>query len=194
MVLETQGKLFRGLDRVLIAEEDIRRRVNELGAELTRHYGERRPILVGVLTGAYAFMADLARAMPIPLDIEFMSVSSYGPATETSGVVRIVKDLEVPIEDREVLIVEDIVDSGLTLAYLLDVFRRRNPKDLRVVALLVKEKANQTPVQVDYVGFRIPDEFVVGYGLDVGKRYRNLPFVAVFNARSGDESGSPVGP
>jgi hypoxanthine phosphoribosyltransferase len=180
MGIDRQGALYDDLDRVLIDEDQIRGRVNELGAELAAHYGERRPLLIGVLTGAFPFMADLARAMPIPLDIEFMAVSSYGLATETSGVVRIVKDLDIPIESREVLIVEDIVDSGLTLAYLIDVLQRRNPADLRVVAFLRKEKRGLANVPVDYLGFAIPDEFVVGYGLDAGKRFRNLPFVAVF--------------
>jgi hypoxanthine phosphoribosyltransferase len=174
------GDLFAGLERILIPEADIRRRVFELGAELAGHYGDRRPLLVGVLTGAFVFMADLVRAMSIPLEIEWMAVSSYGLATETSGVVEIVKDLSVPIAGRELLIVEDIVDSGLTLSYLLDVLRRRNPVDIRVAALLLKERTAQAAVPLDYVGFRIPDEFVVGYGLDAANRYRNLPFVAVY--------------
>jgi hypoxanthine phosphoribosyltransferase len=174
------GALYVGLDRTLLTEEEIRTRVVDLGQEIARHYGDRRPVLVGVLTGAYTFMADLTRALPIPLDVEFMAVSSYGLQTETSGVVRIIKDLDISIDDREVLIVEDIVDSGLTLAYLLDVLHRRNPRDIRVVALLRKEKPEIIDVPVDYVGFTIPDEFVVGYGLDAGKRYRNLPFVAVY--------------
>lgn len=178
------GELFDGLERELYSETAIRERVGELGAALAGHYGNRRPLLVGILTGAYVFMADLARAMPIPLDVEFMAVSSYGEATETSGVVRILKDLDTVIEGREVLIVEDIVDSGLTLAYLLDVLRRRNPADLKVVALFVKDKVDQKPVQVDHVGFRIPDEFVVGYGLDAGKQWRNLPFLAAIPPRS----------
>jgi hypoxanthine phosphoribosyltransferase len=180
MLAGYDGALYQGLARELISEAAVQRRVAELGVELARHYGDRRPLLVGVLTGAFVFMADLARAMAIPLDIEWMAVSSYGLATETSGVVRIVKDLSVPIEGREVLIVEDIVDSGLTLAYLLDVLWRRNPADIRVAAFLMKEKREQNRVQLDYVGFRIPDAFVVGYGLDVGNRYRNLPFVAVY--------------
>jgi hypoxanthine phosphoribosyltransferase len=173
------GALPDGLDRELISEDALRQRVVKLGAELAAHYRDRRPLLVGVLTGAYVFMADLTRAMDIALDVEFMAVSSYGLATRTSGVVRILKDLDSPIEGREVLIVEDIVDSGLTLAYLLDVLRRRNPKDIRVVAMLQKRRDASSPVQVDYLGFEIPDEFVVGYGLDAGRRFRNLPFVAV---------------
>lgn len=174
------GEHVAGLERVLISEADLQRRVLELAQELSDQYRGKHPLLVGVLTGAFMFMADLARQMDVALDVEFMAVSSYGVATETSGVVRILKDLETPIEGRDVLIVEDIVDSGLTLAYLLDVLKRRNPRDMRVVALLVKEREEQVNVQVDYCGFRIPDEFVVGYGLDAGKRFRNLPFVAVY--------------
>ena len=168
-----------GIERVLLSEDQIQRRVRELGSELAAYYGDRKPLLVGVLTGAYVFMADLSRAMNIELDVEFMAVSSYGVATETSGVVRILKDLDTAIEGREVLIVEDIIDSGLTLSYLLDVLQRRNPKDIRVVALLKKRRDNVVPVRVDYLGFEIPDEFVVGCGLDAGRRFRNLPYVAV---------------
>jgi hypoxanthine phosphoribosyltransferase len=175
------GELYDGLDRILVSESDLRRRVAELAVELSTQYRGRHPLLVGVLTGAFIFMADLVREMDIALDVEFMAVSSYGLATETSGVVRILKDLETPIEDRDVLIVEDIVDSGLTLAYLLDVLKRRNPHDIRVVALLMKERKYLANVQVDYCGFHIPDEFVVGYGLDAGKRFRNLPYVAVYD-------------
>ncbi|HUG15464.1 MAG TPA: hypoxanthine phosphoribosyltransferase [Thermomicrobiales bacterium] len=171
--------LYDGLTRVLLSEHEIRARVAVLGREISQHYGERHPVLVGVLTGAYAFMADLSRALPIPLDIEFMAVSSYGLQTETSGVVRIVKDLDGAIDGREILIVEDIVDSGLTLAYLLDVLRRRDPLDIKVVTLLLKDKPKLVEAPIDWVGFAIPDEFVVGYGLDAGKRFRNLPFIAV---------------
>jgi hypoxanthine phosphoribosyltransferase len=167
------------IERILVSEDDVQARVRELGVELAAHYGDRKPLLVGVLTGAYVFMADLCRAMEIELDVEFMAVSSYGLATQTSGVVRILKDLDTAIEGKEVLIVEDIIDSGLTLNYLLDVLRRRNPKDLRVVALLKKSRDDVPPVQVDYLGFEIPDEFVVGCGLDAGRRFRNLPYVAV---------------
>jgi hypoxanthine phosphoribosyltransferase len=168
-----------GIERVLLTEDQIVARIRELGAELSDHYRGRKPLLVGVLTGAYVFMADLCRAMDIELDVEFMAVSSYGMATETSGVVRILKDLDTAIEGKEVLIVEDIIDSGLTLKYLLDVLQRRNPKDIRVVALLKKLREDAAPVQVDYLGFEIPDEFVVGCGLDAGRRFRNLPYVAV---------------
>ena len=176
---EVSRVLPDGIERVLLSESQVQQRVTELGAELAAHYGSRKPLLVGVLTGAYVFMADLSRAMGIELDVEFMAVSSYGLATQTSGVVRILKDLDTAIEGKEVLIVEDIIDSGLTLNYLLDVLRRRNPKDIRVVALLKKMRTDVPPVQVDYLGFEIPDEFVVGCGLDAGRRYRNLPYVAV---------------
>lgn len=175
-----ESALHDKLDRVLISEDAIRQRVAQLGAELSTEYAGAHPVLIGVLTGAFVFMADLVRAMPIPLEIEFMAVSSYGMATETSGVVRILKDLDRPIEGRDVLIVEDIVDSGLTLQYLVDVLERRNPKSLRVVALFDKRKPGRAPLRIDYVGFEIPDEFVVGYGLDAGRQYRNLPFVAVY--------------
>lgn len=168
-----------GVERVLLSEEQIQKRTRELGEELSEHYRGRKPLLVGVLTGAYVFMADLSRAMNIELDVEFMAVSSYGMATETSGVVRILKDLDTAIEGKDVLIVEDIIDSGLTLKYLLDVLQRRNPRDIRVVALLKKLRDDAVPVPVDYLGFEIPDEFVVGCGLDAGRRYRNLPYVAV---------------
>ncbi|MDQ3549663.1 MAG: hypoxanthine phosphoribosyltransferase [Chloroflexota bacterium] len=178
-MVNDNARLPDGIERILVSEEQVRARVRELGDELSAHYGDRKPLLVGVLTGAYVFMADLSRAMRIALDVEFMAVSSYGLATQTSGVVRILKDLDTAIEGREVLIVEDIIDSGLTLNYLLDVLRRRNPLDIRVVALLKKIRADVPPVQVDYLGFEIPDEFVVGCGLDAGRRFRNLPYVAV---------------
>jgi hypoxanthine phosphoribosyltransferase len=178
-MIEDSLTLPDGLERVLLTEAQVQQRTREIGAELSEHYGTRKPLLVGVLTGAYVFMADLSRAMNIELDVEFMAVSSYGLATQTSGVVRILKDLDTAIEGREVLIVEDIIDSGLTLNYLLDVLRRRNPMDIRVVALLKKARNDVPPVQVDYLGFEIPDEFVVGCGLDAGRRFRNLPYVAV---------------
>lgn len=179
MAIDESAKLPDGIERVLLSEAQIQARIGELGAELAEHYADRKPLLVGVLTGAYVFMADLCRAMDIALDVEFMAVSSYGLATQTSGVVRILKDLDTAIEGKDVLIVEDIIDSGLTLNYLLDVLRRRNPRDIRVVALLKKNRADAAPVQVDYLGFEIPDEFVVGCGLDAGRRFRNLPYVAI---------------
>jgi hypoxanthine phosphoribosyltransferase len=168
-----------GLDRVLIDEQTVQQRVAQLGEEIGAYYSGRQPLLVGVLTGAFIFMADLARHMRIPLTIDFMAVSSYGHATVSSGVVRIIKDLDRAIEGQSILVVEDVVDSGRTLSYLIDVLQRRNPADIRIVTLLRKRKQDAIPVKVDWVGFDIPDEFVVGYGLDVAERFRNLPFIAV---------------
>lgn len=168
-----------GLRNVLISEQAIRDRIAEMALELDRRYADEPPLMVGVLTGAVTFMTDLMRAMSVPVVIDFMAVSSYGEATQSSGVVRILKDLTYDLAGRRLLVVEDIVDSGLTLQYLLDVLQRRNPKDITVVALLKKNKSDAIEVQVDHVGFEIPDEFVVGYGLDYGGRYRNLPFVGV---------------
>jgi hypoxanthine phosphoribosyltransferase len=173
----------KGVQRVLIEEGAIQQRVRELAADLDLIYGEEIPLLVGVLTGAVAFMADLMREMGSELKIDFMAVSSYGDDVTSSGAVRILKDLNENIEGRSVLIVEDIVDSGLTLKYLLDVLRRRNPKDVKVVALLRKIKADAIEVQTDLVGFEIPDEFVIGYGLDYAGRYRNLPYIGVLDPR-----------
>jgi hypoxanthine phosphoribosyltransferase len=170
-----------GVARVLIEDEAIQRRTREIARLLDEEYGDEMPLLVGVLNGAVAFMTDLIRGMTIPLEIDFMAVSSYGAATQSSGVVRILKDLDQEIEGRRVVVVEDIVDSGLTLQYLLDVLQRRNPRDIRVVALLKKEKPEAVEVQVDHIGFTIPDEFVVGYGLDYAGKYRNLPYVAVLD-------------
>jgi hypoxanthine phosphoribosyltransferase len=172
-----------GVARILIDAEMIQSRTAEMARELDEEYHGDVPLLVGVLNGAIAFMTDLMRAMCIPLEVDFMAVSSYGAATQSSGVVRILKDLNQEIEGRRVILVEDIVDSGLTLQYLLDVLQRRNPRDLRVVALLKKEKADAIDVRVDKVGFTIPDEFVIGYGLDYAGKYRNLPYVAVLDPR-----------
>lgn len=171
--------LTQGIERELIAADVIQQRVVELGRELADHYQDRKPLLVGVLNGAVIFMADLVRRMPIAVDFEFMAVSSYGLATETSGVVRILKDLSTDISGREVLVVEDIIDSGLTVQYLRRILEERNPASVRVVTLLRKEKDGAHEVEVDYVGFEIPDEFVVGYGLDMAGKFRNLPYVGV---------------
>ncbi len=152
-----------------------------MARELDDEYSADVPLMIGVLTGAVSFMADLMTAMTIPLQIDFMAISSYGASTKSSGVVRILKDLNEDIEGRRVIVVEDIVDSGLTLQYLIDVLQRRSPKDIRVVALLKKEKEDAIEVQVDRIGFTIPDEFVIGYGLDYAGLYRNLPYVAVLD-------------
>ncbi len=171
----------KGVARILISEDELQQEIRSMAAELDAEYGADQPLMIGVLTGAVAFMADLMKAMTIPLEIDFMAISSYGAATRSSGVVRILKDLNAEIEDRRLIIVEDIVDSGLTLQYLLELLRARNPRDIRVVALLKKDKPDAIDVQADRVGFHIPDEFVVGYGLDYAGRYRNLPYVAVLD-------------
>ena len=182
--MQHSGPRSRGVVDVLITEEQLRAKVAELGRQLDGLYPDSAddpPLLVGVLTGAVTFMSDLMRAMVSHIEIDFMAVSSYGASTRSSGVVRILKDLDHEIAGRRVVVVEDIVDSGLTLRYLLDVLRRREPRGIRVVALLRKAKADAPPVQVDLMGFEIPDEFVVGYGLDFAGLYRNLPYVAILD-------------
>jgi hypoxanthine phosphoribosyltransferase len=169
------------LGELVIGEDELQNRIAQLGKELTADYAGRPPLLVGVLKGAFVFMSDLARAIDLPVEFDFMAVSSYGAATKTSGVVRIVKDLDLDLTDRHVLIVEDIVDSGLTLAYLRRNLLARGPASLEVCALLVREGNDKVELDLKYVGFHIPPAFVVGYGLDVAERYRNLPFVAVYN-------------
>jgi len=168
------------LGRVVVGEDELRSRVTELGKELTADYADEPPLLVGVLKGAFMFMSDLARAIDLPVEFDFMAVSSYGSATRTSGVVRIIKDLDVDLTGRRVLIVEDIVDSGLTLAYLRKNLLARGPASVEVCALLVKRGLQRVDPEIRYEGFRIPTEFVVGYGLDVGERYRNLPHVVEY--------------
>ena len=163
----------------LFTSEQIQTRVAELGAEVARDYAGRTPLLVGVLKGAYIFLSDLVRATDLRLGVEFMAISSYGSGTRSSGEVRIVKDLDVPVEGRDILIVEDIVDTGLTLSYLISSLHGRGAKSVRLAALLDKWERRERDVQIDYCGFRIPDAFVVGYGLDFAERYRNLPYIAV---------------
>lgn len=174
-----------GVSKVLIAEDDLTRRVRELGAEITRDYAGKDLLLVCVLKGAIFFLADLMRAIDLPLEIDFMAISSYGASTDSSGVVRILKDLDVSLEGRDVLIVEDIIDSGLTLSYLARTLQGRKPASLEICALLTKPSRRRAEVPVRYVGFEIPDEFVIGYGLDYAEHYRNLPYVGVL--------GGPVG-
>jgi hypoxanthine phosphoribosyltransferase len=166
------------IEKVLISEEEIQAKLAEMGEAITRDYAGRPVLLVGVLKGAFVVMADLARHIRLPVEFDFMAVSSYGAATKTSGVVRILKDLDHDLENRDVLIVEDIVDSGLTLNYLLKNLRARRPASLEVAALLHKRGLQKVAIDMRYVGFEIPPEFVVGYGLDFGERYRNLPYVA----------------
>ncbi|CAN5769348.1 hypoxanthine phosphoribosyltransferase [soil metagenome] len=169
------------LGRIVVSEPELRRRVVELGREITADYeGRGAPLLVGVLKGAFMFMADLARAIALPVEFDFMAVSSYGSATRTSGVVRIVKDLDLDLSGRHVLLVEDIIDSGLTLQYLRKNLLARNPASLEICALLLREGLQKHDPELRYVGFRIPPEFVIGYGLDVGERFRNLPYVCEY--------------
>jgi hypoxanthine phosphoribosyltransferase len=168
------------LGDVIVPTDVLQARVAELGAEITADYQGRAPLLVGVLKGAFVFMADLARNIRLPLEFDFMAVSSYGSATKSSGVVRIVKDLDLDLTDRHVVLVEDIVDSGLTLQYLRKNLLARHPASLEVCALLLREGLQKTDVELRYVGFRIPPAFVLGYGLDVAERYRNLPYICEY--------------
>jgi hypoxanthine phosphoribosyltransferase len=168
--------------RTLISAEEIDEALQRMGQEITRDYGGEPVLVVGVLKGAFMVMADLARAIDAPVEFDFMAVSSYGASTQTSGVVRILKDLDEEIEGRHVLIVEDIIDSGLTLNYLLKSLRVRRPQSLEIASLLVKEGIQRVEIDVRYVGFEIGPEFVVGYGLDYAGRYRNLPYIGVLDA------------
>jgi hypoxanthine phosphoribosyltransferase len=183
------ARLESGVGEILVSEEQLRNRVAELGREIASAYEGRDLLLVGVLKGAVFFMADLMRELPLPCEVDFMAISSYGSASDSSGVVRILKDLDINIEERHVLIVEDIIDSGLTLSYLMRNLRSRSPASLEICALFVKETAGKIRKSVRYIGFELPDRFVVGYGLDFAERYRNLPYVAAL-----DDSLIPEGP
>ena len=171
--------MHEDITEILITEEEILAKVVELGKQISRDYEGKNLLLLGTLKGAVPFIADLARAINIPLEIDYMAISSYGNTTQSSGVVRILKDLEGPIDQKHVLIVEDIVDSGLTLHYQMDVLRQRHPMSLRVCALLDKRRERIKVVKLDYKGFQIPNRFVVGYGLDYAQRYRNLPYIGI---------------
>jgi hypoxanthine phosphoribosyltransferase len=172
---------------VLVDQAALAARVAELGAQITADYADDPPLLVAVLKGAMLFMSDLCRAIALPVDVDFMAVSSYGSATRTSGVVRIVKDLDSELEGRHVLVVEDIIDSGLTLNYLRHYLNARSPKSVEVCALLVKDGEQRVELDLRYIGFHIPASFVVGYGLDVAERYRNLPGVHLYVGSDGEE-------
>jgi len=173
----TPGTPFAPFNDVLIDPERLKARIAELGAEITRDYQGGNPLLIGVLKGSVFFMADLARAIDLPLEMDFMAVSSYGNATESSGVVRMLKDLDAPIAGRDVIIVEDIIDSGRTLAYLVELLQQRGPASIEICALLTKPERAEVEIGSRYVGFEIPNRFVVGYGLDYAERYRNLEYI-----------------
>lgn len=164
---------------VLISEEQLQNRIRELGAEITRDYSTRRPELICVLKGAMIFMSDLMRSIDLNLSIDFIAVSSYGKGKNSSGEVKIIKDLDEPLEGRDILLIEDILDTGLTLSYLLNNFHSRGATSIKIVTLLNKPERRKVEVNPDYVGFEIPDKFVVGYGLDFDERYRNLPYIGV---------------
>jgi hypoxanthine phosphoribosyltransferase len=171
----------RGVGEILLDEDAIQNRIRELGREISSDYSGRELLLVGVLKGAVFFMADLMRVITVPCEIDFMAISSYGASTDSSGVVRILKDLDINIEGRHVLVVEDIVDSGLTLSYLVRNLESREPASLEVCSLLTKPGRREMEVDIRYVGFEIPNRFVIGYGLDFAERYRNLPYVGVLH-------------
>ena len=165
--------------KVLVPEEDVAKRIKELGEQISKDYAGKQVHLICVLKGGVFFMCELAKRITVPVSMDFMSVSSYGDGTKSSGVVKIAKDLDETLEGKNVLIVEDIIDSGRTLYYLMDILCKRNPKSMKLCTLLDKPERRVKDVKVDYVGFNIPDEFVVGYGLDYAQRYRNLPFIGV---------------
>ena len=165
--------------RVLLSEEEVDRRIQEIGEQINKDYAGKEVHLICVLKGGVFFMCELAKRINVPVSLDFMSVSSYGDDTKSSGVVKIVKDLDQPLEGKDVIIVEDIIDSGRTLYYLMDILKKRNPNSLRLCTLLDKPDRRVKDVKADYLGFEIPDEFVVGYGLDYAQKYRNLPFIGV---------------
>ncbi|MDQ3867225.1 MAG: hypoxanthine phosphoribosyltransferase [Actinomycetota bacterium] len=179
VVREPSADLAAGVSEILVDESTLQRRVAELGAEISADYGGRDLLLVGVLKGAIFLMADLMRRIALPCEVDFMAISSYGAGVDSSGVVRILKDLDVSIEGRNVLIVEDIVDSGLTLSYLIRNLEARHPASLETCALLTKPERRENDVECRYIGFEIPNRFVIGYGLDFAERYRNLPYIGV---------------
>ena len=171
--------MHQDVEKILFSQEQLQARVRELGAQITRDYAGKEVAVAAILRGSYIFMADLTRAIELPITVDFMSVSSYGSGTSSSGQVEIKKDLSDPIEGKELLIVEDILDSGNTLYYLSDVLRARKPASIRICTLLDKPDRRAKPIRADYVGFTIPDAFVVGYGLDYDEKYRNLPYIGI---------------
>ena len=167
------------IEKILVSEEEIQKRTQELGAELSAEYKDKNPLVVGILKGAIPFLSDLTKAMDVKLEMDFMDVSSYGSAMVSSGEVKILKDLDTNVEGRNILIVEDIIDSGRTLSYIIDMFKYRKAKSIKIVTLLYKPEGRVVPLEADYVGFLVPNEFVVGYGLDFIEHYRNLPYIGV---------------
>jgi hypoxanthine phosphoribosyltransferase len=174
------------IGEILVQPDELQHRIRQLGEEISRDYAGHELLLIGVLKGAVFFLADLMRQIDVPCEVDFMAVSSYGSSTDSSGVVRILKDLDAPLEGRHVLIVEDIVDSGLTLQYLMRTLQTRGPASLAVCALLTKPERRKAEVPARYVGFEIPDKFAIGYGLDYAERYRNLPYVATLSVGDGE--------
>lgn len=171
--------ITRDIERVMYSQEEILAKVSELGAQISKDYEGKEPIFVGVLKGCFVFMADLMRTVDLPCQIDFMAVSSYGNGTTSSGNVQITKDLSYDISGRDVLIVEDILDSGVTLNYLIGYLGNRNPNSIKIVTLFDKPARRKAPIQADYFGFEVPDAFVVGYGLDYAEKYRNLPYIGI---------------
>lgn len=181
--MDTNANIYNDLERILLTREQIHEAVKKLGQQITKDYADRPPVMVGILKGAMMFFSDLVREIDLPLTTDFMSISSYGSSTKSSGVVRILKDLDRDISGRDVIVVEDIVDSGLTLSYLTDVLKTRNAASVSIVTLLDKPARRKVPLTVEYSCFSIPDSFVVGYGLDYDEKYRNLPDIGVLHPR-----------
>ncbi|MCQ6281886.1 hypoxanthine phosphoribosyltransferase [Bacillus sp. EB600] len=167
------------IEKILVSEEEIQAKIKSLAQQLTEEYKDRFPLAIGVLKGAMPFMADLLKRMDCFLEMDFMDVSSYGNSTVSTGEVKILKDLDTSVEGRDLLIIEDIIDSGLTLSYLVELFRYRKAKSVKIVTLLDKPKGRKSEIEADYVGFHVPNEFVVGYGLDYAEKYRNLPYIGI---------------
>ncbi len=171
--------MINDIQQILFTEEQIQKKIEKLGEQITCDFQNKNPLVICILKGAFMFMGDLVKRMDIPLELDFMAVSSYGLSTRSSGDVKIIKDLDIPVEGRHVLIVEDIIDSGLTLSYLIDVLERRNALSVSIVALFNKSSRRTLELKPAYTGFELPDEFVVGYGLDYAEKYRNLPYIGI---------------
>lgn len=178
-LLGGKHKMKNDIEKILITEEEIQSKIRELALRLTEEYKDRFPLAIGVLKGAMPFMGDLLKRVDTYLEMDFMDVSSYGNSTTSSGEVKILKDLDTSVEGRDILIIEDIIDSGLTLSYLVELFRYRKAKSIKIVTLIDKPSGRKANIKADYVGFNVPDKFVVGYGLDYAEKYRNLPYIGV---------------